>query len=61
MKLGRLLISDDILKKILELFDKLSADPDYREIIGRDFTPACVNLLPKHIKNPAIIKPGIVI
>ena len=60
IKNGRYLIRKEVIVPVLEFIDKLAANPDFRDIIGKEFMPSCVALVQNNISDPAIVKPGIV-
>lgn len=60
MKNGRELIRESILKKVMELFDRMAENPEYRDVIGKEFLPSCISVANDNMAKPDILKPAIV-
>jgi hypothetical protein len=44
----------------MEMFERLSDNPEYREVLAKDFMPSCVAVATQQIDKPDILKPALV-
>lgn len=42
------------------MFERMAGHSEYKEVLGREFMPACVTVANRHIAKPEVLRPALV-